>query len=108
MASIEANAGEVWVGDFGTTAKQRPVLVLAFPQPSDARALVVVVPLTSQIRGLRGEVDIGKPKWLPKHSAVNVQGFASIDQNALLRKLGRLNDHQLDSVKDAVRDLLDL
>ena len=83
-------------------------LFLAFPQPSDARALIVVVPLTSQLRGLRGEVDIGKPKWLPKHSAVNVKGFASIDQNALQRKLGRLNDHQLESVKDAVRDLLDL
>jgi mRNA-degrading endonuclease toxin of MazEF toxin-antitoxin module len=108
LASIEANAGEVWTVDFGTAAKQRPVLVLAFPQPSDARALVVVVPLISQIRGLRGEVDIGKPKWLPKHSAVNVQEFAGIDQNALLRKLGRLNDHQLDSVKDAIKELLDL
>ena len=29
-----------------------------------AQALVVVVPLTSQLRGLRGEVDIGKPRWL--------------------------------------------
>ena len=100
MASIDANAGEVWTADFSTTAKQRPVLVLAFPQPSDARALVVVVPLTSQLRGLRGEVDIGKLKWLPKHSAVDVQGFASIDQNTLQRKLGRLNDQQLESVKD--------
>ena len=108
MASIEANAGEVWTVDFGTAAKQRPVLVLVFHQPSDARALVVVVPLTSQIRSLRGEVDMGKPKWLPKHSVVNVQGFAGIDQNALLRKLGRLNDHQLDSVKDAIKELLDL
>ena len=108
MASIDANAGEVWTVDFGTTAKQRPILVLAFPQPSEARALVVVVPLTSQLRGLRGEVDIGKPKWLPKHSAVNVQGFASIDENALQQKLGRLNDHQLESVKDAARDLMGL
>ena len=108
MASIEAKAGEVWTVDFGTAAKQRPVLVLAFPQPYDGRDLVVVVPITYQIRGLRGEVDMGKPKWLPKHSAVNVQGFAGIDQNALLRKLGRLNDHQLDSVKDAIKELLDL
>ena len=94
--------------DFGLVAKQRPVLVLAVPQPDDARALVVVVPLTSQLRGLRGEVDIGKPRWLPKHSAVNVQGFASIDQGDLLRRLGRLDDVQIDAVKDAVRDLLAL
>ena len=94
--------------DFGLVAKQRPVLVLAFPQPQDARALVVVVPLTSQQRGLRGEVDIGKPRWLPKHSSVNVQGFASIDQNALLRKLGKLPEAQFQLVKTAVRELLDL
>ena len=106
--SIDAIPGEVWMVDFGLVAKQRPVLVLAFPQPQDARALVVVVPLTSQQRGLRGEVDIGKPRWLPKPSAVNVQGFASIDQNGLLRKLGRLPEAQLQMVKTAIRDLLDL
>lgn len=104
--SIDAVPGEVWMVDFGSVAKQRPVLVLAFPQPQDARALVV--PLTSQQRGLRGEVDIGKPRWLPKHSSVNVQGFASIDQSALLRKLGRLTEPQFQMVKAAVRDLLEL
>jgi len=108
LASIEPHPGEVWIVDFGTTAKQRPVVVLAFPQPQDARALVVVAPLTSQIRGLRGEVDIGKPKWLSKHSAVNVQGLASIEQNSLERKLGRLLPSQFDAVKDAIRDLLNL
>ena len=44
--SIDAIPGEVWMVDFGLVAKQRPVLVLAFPQPQDARALVVVVPLS--------------------------------------------------------------
>jgi len=47
--SIKAVAGEVWMVDFGLVAKQRPVLVLAFPEPQDARALVVVVPLTSLV-----------------------------------------------------------
>ncbi len=108
LASIEPSAGEVWIVDFGTRAKQRPVVVLAFPQPEDARALVVVAPLTSQIRGLRGEVDLGKPKWLTKHSAVNIQGLASIDQNSLERKLGRLTTSQFEAVKDALRDLLNL
>jgi mRNA interferase MazF len=92
--------------DFGLAAKPRPVLILAYPQPEDARALVVVVPLTSQLRGLRGEVDIGKPRWLPKRSAVNIQGFAGIDQHALIRKLGRLSDEQFSAVKDAIREML--
>lgn len=106
--NIDVLPGEVWMVDFGLVAKRRPVLVLTFPQPQDARALVVVVPLTSQQRGLRGEVDIGKPRWLPKHSAVNVQGFASIDPSSLLHKLGRLPEAQFQRVKTAIRDLLNL
>jgi mRNA-degrading endonuclease toxin of MazEF toxin-antitoxin module len=47
--------------------KSRPVLVLAFPKIDDARALAVVAPLTSQIRGLRGEVDLGKPRGCPNN-----------------------------------------
>ncbi len=106
--NTDPQPGEVWVVDFGLAAKQRPVVVLAFPQPEDARALVVVAPLTSQLRGLRGEVDLGKPRWLSKPSAVNVQGLASIDQSALLRRLGKLTDSHLASVKSAIRDLLAL
>lgn len=54
LVSTEPASGEVWVVDFGLAAKQRPVLVLAYPQPEDARALVVVVPLTSQVRNAPG------------------------------------------------------
>lgn len=100
--------GEIWIVDFGMAAKQRPVLVLAYPQPDDARVLVVVAPLTSQLRGLRGEVDIGKPRWLPKPSAVNIQGLASTAPQVLTRKLGKLPDAQYTEVKNALRELLDL
>ena len=71
--STEPKAGEVWFADLGMIEKSRPVLVPAMPEPRDARALAVVAPLTSRIRGRRGEVDLGKPRWLPKTSAVNVQ-----------------------------------
>lgn len=88
--------------------KSRPVLVLAFPEDRDARALAVVAPLTSQIRSMRGEVDLGKPRWLPKHSAVNVQGLASFDHRKLSRRMGELNASQMASIKTALRDLLGL
>jgi mRNA-degrading endonuclease toxin of MazEF toxin-antitoxin module len=65
-------------------------------------------PLTSQLRGQRGEVDLGKPRWLPKHSAVNIQGLASFDRHKLARKLGSLTSEQYDQVKSALRDLLNL
>ncbi|HZZ19940.1 MAG TPA: type II toxin-antitoxin system PemK/MazF family toxin, partial [Opitutaceae bacterium] len=86
--NTEPAPGEVWFAELGMIEKSRPVLVLAFPQDSDARAMAVVAPLTTQIQGGRGEVDLGKLRWLPKASAVNVQGIASFDHHLLTRKLG--------------------
>ncbi len=100
--------GEVWFAELSMVEKSRPVLVLAFPGNDDARALVTVAPLTSQIRGMRGEVDLGKPRWLPKRSAVNVQGIASFDSRKLTRRMGQLSPDQLAEVKTALRDLLGL
>jgi mRNA-degrading endonuclease toxin of MazEF toxin-antitoxin module len=105
---IEPQPGEVWFAELGMVEKSRPVLVLAYPQPADARALVVVAPLTSQIRGQRGEVPLGKPRWLPKISAVNVQGLASFDPGKLTRRLGTLTSEHHAEVKSVLRDLLNL
>jgi mRNA interferase MazF len=105
---IEPQPGEVWFAELGLVEKSRPVLVLAVPSELDARSLVIVAPLTSQIRGSQGEVDIGKPRWLPKHSAVNIQGLASFDRHKLVRKMGSLPAEQYSQVKTAIRALLGL
>jgi len=106
MAPISAKPGEVWFAELGYVEKSRPVLVLAVPAPEDARALVIVAPLTSQIRGMRGEIDLGKPRWLPKPSAVNLQGLASFDPSKLSRRMGNLTQEQMDAIKLGLRDLL--
>jgi len=106
--STKARPGEVWFADLGLAAKNRPVLVLAAPEANDAWSLTVVAPLTSQIRNLRGEVELGTIPWLPKLSAVNVQGLASFHPSYLTRKMGRLDDDRLALVKNALRDILDL
>ena len=110
MPSVPTNpkAGEAWFAELGMIEKSRPVLVLAMPEPRDARSLSIVAPLTSQIRGMRGEVALGKPVWLPKPSAVNVQGLASFDHHKLVRRMGALSAEQMRTVKAALRDLLAL
>jgi mRNA-degrading endonuclease toxin of MazEF toxin-antitoxin module len=57
---------------------------------------------------MRGEVDLGKPRWLPKPSAVNIQGLASFDHHRLTRKLGTLTTEQFETVKTALREMLSL
>ena len=105
---IEPQPGEVWFAELGMVEKSRPVLVLAVPGGLDARSLVIVAPLTSQIRGSPGEFDLGKPRWLPKHSAVNIQGLASFDRHKLVRKMGALPSEQYSQIKAAIRALLGL
>jgi mRNA-degrading endonuclease toxin of MazEF toxin-antitoxin module len=63
---------------------------------------------TNLFRGMRGEVDLGKPRWLPKPSAVNVQGHASFDHRKLTRRMDELSASQMTEVKSALRDLLGL
>ena len=106
--TINPSAGEVWIVDLGYAAKIRPVLILAMPDERMARALAIVAPLTSQLRGLRGEVPLGKIRWLTKPSAVNVQGLASLGTHVLQRRLGTLNADQMRLVKTALRELLNI
>ena len=101
-------AGEVWIADFGIIGKIRPVLVLYYPTPEDSRMLVIVAPLTSQIRGCNGEIDITHIKWLPKPSAINIQRLASVDKNCLSRKLGILPTTDSNNVKSEIKKLLNL
>ncbi len=82
--------------------------MLAVPAEDQARDMVVVAPLTSQIRSMRGEVPLGSVRWLPKPSAVNVQGLASFHPGKLVRKMGTLTSAQMDLVKHALRALLEL
>ena len=79
-----------------------------FPRESDARALAIVAPLTSQIRGLRGEFFLGKQRWLPKISAINIQGLASFHVAKLARPMGELSQQQFAEAKAALRELLGL
>lgn len=57
---------------------------------------------------MKGEVNLGKPRWLPKPSAVNVQGLTSFDRHRLVRRMGLLSKEQMEQVKDALRDVLGL
>jgi mRNA-degrading endonuclease toxin of MazEF toxin-antitoxin module len=100
--------GEIWQIDFGMRIKPRPALIFTAPLGDDARVLYIVAPLTSQIRGMRGEVEIGRPPGLEKTSAVNLQGLGSIVKTDVIRYLTKLSDSQFLEVKAALRELLEL
>lgn len=85
-----------------------PVLIVSRADEDPPRALGIQVPLTTQPRGSRYEVDLGKLPFLSQPSTVNVQGIASIPSIRFERKLGVLADHHFAQIKDALRFALDL
>ncbi len=71
-------------------------------------SLPTYLPVTTQHRGSRYEVPVGRLPFLDPSSVVNVQGIGSLVEPRLERKLGQLPADVLGKVKEAIRFLLDL
>ncbi|PYJ98144.1 MAG: transcriptional regulator [Verrucomicrobia bacterium] len=100
--------GEVWLADLGLAAKARPVIIISREDPNPPRVLFVYVPLTTQNRGSRYEVELGKLSFLTELSVANVQAIGSIPLPRLERKLGQLPPTLMAKVKEAIKFALDV
>ncbi|MBF8253529.1 MAG: growth inhibitor [Deltaproteobacteria bacterium] len=105
---MAAKPGEVWLADLGLAAKTRPVVILSEDDPQAPRALVTYIPLTTQDRGSRYEIELGNLRFLRETSVANVQGIGSIPSVRLQRRLGSLPGETLEKIKQAVRLALNL
>lgn len=94
--------GEVWLADLGLAAKRRPVVILSRYDPDAPRALTIYVPLTTQNRGSKYEVELPKLPFLREISVANVQGIASLSANRLERKIGEVPPDVVDQIRQAL------
>jgi mRNA interferase MazF len=98
------NRGEVWQVDFGMAAKVRPALLLT-GNPADAELdLVTVLLHTTSLRGNRWELSIPKPFLKP--GAFHLQQIQSVSTVKLERRLGVLNETEMNKVLDALAERL--
>ena len=93
--------GEVWLADFGMAGKIRPVLVISIPIVDSDRALITVVPHTTQRIGSVHEVDL-PTRWL-QPGAFNLQAIAPLPPPKFHRLLGTLNQTQLAEIETALK-----
>ena len=100
--------GEIHMADMGVAGKVRPVVVVSRPNENDVRNLVVVVPLTTTIKGGDYEVAIQKPRLLRWQCVANVQAIAAISGHVLARKIGTLDKGDLEKIRAALRHMLEL
>ena len=98
------NPGEVWMADFGMTAKVRPALLLTGNPAPDELDLVTVLLHTTSLRGNRWELNIAKPFLKP--GAFHLQQVQTISTVKLERKLGNLTNDEMHQVLNALGDRL--
>ena len=79
---MSPHPGEIWLADLGLAAKTRPVVIVSRYDPDAPRALLLYVPLTSQNRASRYEVELPRLQFLKSESVANVQGIGSLRGDA--------------------------
>ncbi len=105
---MSPNPGEIHLVDLGMVGKVRPAVVVSRKDPEAPRAITLCVPVTTNNRGSRYEVALGKLRFLPKESWANIQGLTSLENVKPLRHLEHGTANQLDEIKDALRFALEL
>ena len=97
--------GEIWVVDFGLAAKVRPALILT-GEPADELDLVTVLLHTTALRGNRWELNLPKP--FLKSGAFHLQQIQTVSTIKLERRIGGLTPDEMNRVRDALANRLDI
>ncbi|WP_279587722.1 MULTISPECIES: type II toxin-antitoxin system PemK/MazF family toxin [unclassified Mumia] len=88
--------------------KARPVLILTREAVRPYLTRVTVAPITSTIRGLSTEVEVGPVNGLDHVSVVSCDNIVTVPVASVGRQLGFLLDSQEAELADAVRAAFDL
>lgn len=80
--------GEIWLYEFKSPDKRRPVVVVARQDAIDVLPSVMVAPVSSTIRGLPSEVIIDERCGLKHRSAVMLDALQCVDQTRLRQYVG--------------------
>ncbi len=88
--------------------KARPVLILTRELVRPHLRTVTVAPITTTIRGLSSEVDVGAANGLAGPSVVSCDNVTTIPTDAVGAQIGVLLDHQEQALSNAIAAAFDL
>jgi mRNA interferase MazF len=95
--------GDIWMYEFRRPDKIRPVVVLTRDEVVESMHSVVVAPVTSTVRGLLSEVEVGIAEGLKRESVVNLDHVSNLERSKLARYVGSLSAKKMEAVCRALR-----
>jgi mRNA interferase MazF len=99
MTLAKPRRGDIWLAQLD---KQRPVIVLTRDPLGVFLNSVIVGPVTSTIRGLSTEVEVGLADGIRRTSVVNLDNMQLVDRASLVRRVGQVSDATLQRICVAV------
>ena len=90
--------GEVWLAELD---KRRPVVVLTRDPLGRHLHSVIIGPVTSRVRGLSTEVEVGPEDGVRIAAVVNLDNLQLLERRRLVRRVGRVRRATLRLICDA-------
>lgn len=100
--------GEVWWANLPSPIGKRPVVLLSRDEAYSVRNAVTVAEVTSTIRNIPVEVNLGPEDGLPKKCVMNLDTIITIRKELLTEKITDLTPEKIDKVNKAIKFALDL
>lgn len=100
--------GEIWWAELARPTGRRPVVLLSRDEAYQVRDLVTVAPITTRVRVLPVEVELGRKEGLPKTCVANLDTITTIPKRALVERVSSLAIEKMREIDDALRFALGL
>lgn len=91
--------GEVW---WAKIDKRRPVVLLSRDEAYEMRAMVIVAPATTTVRGFSLEIKVGRREGLLRESVINCDWLVTVPKADLIERAGSLSAVKLRQLGDAL------
>jgi mRNA interferase MazF len=96
--------GEVWLVD---ADKPRPAIILTRNPVAKILGAILVVPVTTRVRGLAVEVPVGPPDGVRLASVANLDQTQLLRRGAFLHRLGRARPATMRAICEALHLAVD-
>jgi mRNA interferase MazF len=100
--------GEVWWAELPLPVGRRPVVLLSRDEAYVVRNAITVAEVTSTIRGIPVEVELGPEDGLPKKCVVNLDTIVTIRKDLLIERIAILRDEKIEQINSAIKFALSL
>lgn len=91
--------GELWWADLPTPIGRRPVLLLSRDEAYAVRARVTIAPVTTTVRGIPTEVNVGPRDGLKRDSVISLDDLVTIPKQRLEGRISTLSAAKLRAVR---------